>query len=228
MNEVMTAGRAWDTSKGVVVHTTRPDIPNLSDEVLVIWQDGRSRSPEQIKKAWALMGEIAAYQGETKDEVYDEQRTEFTLRHLEKLQAAFFSGKESSFHLSSASVSEARAFINMLVEIIIENSIPTKEPLYGLCDDLERYTYACLLNKKCAVCGQKTELHHVDAVGMGRNRNEISHIGMMCLPLCRKHHEEAHSIGNKRFLERYHLLPIPIDEQIAKRYRLKGDNHGEV
>lgn len=216
MSEVITAGRAWDTSKGVVVQTTRPDIPNLSDEVLVIWQDSRMRSPEQIKKAWALMGEIAAFQGETKDEVYDEQKTAFTLKHLETLQ-------DGLFHLSNATVSTARAFITMLVEIIIEYGIPTKEPLYGLCDDLERYTYACLMNRKCAVCGQKTELHHVDAVGMGRNRNEINHIGMMCLPLCRKHHEEAHSIGNKMFLERYHLLPIPIDEQIAKKYRLKGE-----
>ena len=215
MSEVMTAGRAWDTSKGVVVQTTRPDIPNLSDDVLVIWQDSRSRSPEQIKKAWALMGEIAAYQGESKDEVYNEQKTAFTLKHLETLQ-------DGLFHLSTATVSTARAFITMLVEIIIEYGIPTKEPLYGLCDDLERYTYACLMNKKCAVCGGKTELHHVDAVGMGRNRREISHIGMMCLPLCRVHHEEAHQLGNKMFLERYHLIPIPIDEQIAKKYRLKG------
>ena len=110
----------------------------------------------------------------------------------------------------------------MLVEIIIEYGIPTKEPLYGLCDDLARYTYACLMNKKCAVCGRKTELHHVDAVGMGRDRREINHIGMRALPLCREHHEEAHKIGNIAFLERYHLEPIAIDERIAKKYGLKG------
>ena len=219
MSEIITKGRAWDTEhKGVVVQTTRPDVPNLSDEVLVIWQDARMRSPEQIRKAWALMGEIAEYQGQTKDEVYREQSTAFSLKHLEILQGQLF-------HLSIATMSTARAFINLLIEIIIEFGIPTKEPLYGLCDDIPRYVYACLMHKKCAVCGKKTELHHVTAVGMGRNRREIDHIGMLALPLCGGidgHHEEAHRIGNRAFLEKYHLEPITIDANIAKKYNLKG------
>ena len=216
MSEIITPGKAWLTErKGWVVQTTRPDIPNLSDEVRVIWQDSRSITAEQRRKAWALMTEISVFQGQSKEETYGEQQAAFTLKHLEILQ-------DGLFHLSTATVSTARAFITMLVEIIIEYGIPTKEPLYGLCDDLERYTYACLMNKKCAVCGRKTELHHVDAVGMGRDRREINHIGMRALPLCREHHDEAHRIGNTAFLERYHLEPIAIDERIAKKYGLKG------
>jgi len=215
MSEIMTTGRAMESPSGVVVYTTRPPVNNLSNEVLVYWQDSRARTLEQIRKAWALMGEIAEYQGQGKDDVYREQSTAFSLKHLEILQGELF-------HLSTATVSTARAFINLLVEIIIEYGIPTKEPLYGLCDDLERYTYACLMNKKCAVCGKKTELHHVDAVGMGRNRREIDHIGMRCLPLCREHHDEAHRIGETAFQEKYHLLPIKIDQKIAKKYNLKG------
>lgn len=215
MSEIVTSGIAYETAKGVVVRTTRPAIDNLSDEVRVIWADSRMRSAEQIRKAWALMGEIAAYQGQDKDEVYREQSTEFSLRNLETLQGRMF-------HLSGATVSEARAFINLLIEIIIEFGIPTKEPLYGLCDDLERYTYACLMNKKCAVCGKKAELHHVDHVGMGYNRNEICHIGMRCLPLCREHHMEAHNIGQTAFDGKYHLVPIEINQEIAKKYRLRG------
>ena len=215
MSEVMTYGRAWETSKGTVIQTTRPPLDNLSDDVMVIWQDSRHMTPEQRRKAWALMTEIAAYQGETKDEVYAEQSSAFTLKHLDILQ-------EGLFHLSTATVTTARAFINMLVEIIIEYGIPTKEPLYGLCDDIERYVYACLMNKKCAVCGRKTELHHYDHVGLGRNRREIDHIGMRAYPLCRDHHEEIHRIGEKAFDEKYHLIPIEIDERIAKKYNLGG------
>lgn len=215
MSEIFTPGRAWDTSKGVVVQTTRPDLPNLSDDVTVLWHDSRHISDEQRRKAWALMTEIAMYQGQTKEDTYAEQKTAFTVKHLEILQGELF-------RLSTATVTMARAFITMLVEIIIEYGIPTKEPLYGLCDDIPRYVYACLMNKKCAVCGKKTELHHVTAVGMGRNRREIDHIGMQALPLCREHHEEAHRIGNPAFLERYHLVSIPIDERIAKKYNLKG------
>lgn len=215
MSEIMTTGRATESPQGVVVYTTRPPVDNLSDEVLVYWQDKRGISSEQRRKAWALMTEIADYQGQSKDDVYREQSTAFTLKHLEILQGELF-------HLSSATVSTARAFINLLVEIIVEYGIPTKEPLYGLCDDIERYVYACLMNKKCAVCGRKTELHHYDHVGMGRNRREIDHIGMRAYPLCRDHHEEIHLIGERAFDEKYHLAPIAIDPKIAKKYSLKG------
>ena len=215
MSEIMTTGRAMESPQGVVVYTTRPPVDNLSDEVLVYWQDSRARTLEQIRKAWALMGEIAECQGQGKDDVYREQSTAFSLKHLEILQGELF-------HLSTATVSTARAFINLLIEIILEYGIPTKEPLYGLCDDINRYVYACLMNKKCAVCGKKTELHHYDHVGMGRNRHEIDHIGMRAYPLCREHHEEIHLIGEKAFDEKYHLVPIAIDQKIAKKYYLKG------
>lgn len=216
MSEIMTTGRAMESPQGVVVYTTRPPVDNLSNEVLVYWQDKRGISSEQRRKAWALMTEIADYQGQSKDDVYAEQKTAFSIKHLEILQGELF-------RLSSATISTARAFINMLIEIILEYGIPTKEPLYGLCDDIERYVYACLMNKKCAVCGKKTELHHYDHVGMGRNRREIDHIGMRAYPLCREHHEEIHMIGERAFDEKYHLVPIAIDQKIAKKYNLKTE-----
>jgi hypothetical protein len=215
MSEIITAGIAYETPKGCVIKTTRPAVEHLSDEVRVFWSDNRCISAEQRRKAWALMTEIAAYQGQDKEDVYREQSAAFSIKNFESLQGHLF-------HLSTATVSEAREFINLLIEIIIEYGIPTKEPLYGLCDDLERYTYACLMNKKCAVCGRKTELHHVDHVGMGYNRKEINHIGMRCLPLCREHHMEAHNIGQTAFDAKYHLEPIAIDEKIAQKYRLRG------
>lgn len=221
MTGTITAGKAWETERrGTVIQTTRPDIPNLSDDVLVVWQDKRLRTPEQIRKAWALMGEIAEYQGQSKDDVYKEQSSAFSIKHLEILQGQLF-------HLSSATVTMARDFITLLVEIIIEYGIPTKDPLYSMCDDIRRYVYACLMHKKCAVCGRRTELHHVDAVGMGRNRHEIDHIGMRALPLCREHHDEAHRTGNDALMAKYHLESIEIDQQIAKKYKLNGGQNNE-
>lgn len=216
MSEIFTPGRAWDTSKGVVVQTTRPDLPNLSDDVTVLWHDSRHISDEQRRKAWALMTEIAMYQGQSKEDTYAEQKTAFTVKHLEILQGELF-------RLSTATVTMARAFITMLVEIIIEYGIPTKEPLYGLCDDIPRYVYACLMNKKCAVCGKKAEIHHCEGstVGMGRNRKTMVHLGLELMPLCREHHGECHNIGQKAFNEKYHLQGIPADEKICKKAGLK-------
>ncbi len=217
MSEITTPGRAWLTDKkGWVVQTTRPDVPNLSDNVTVLWHDHRGISSEQRRKAWALMTEIADYQGQTKDDVYREQSTAFTLKHLELLQGQLF-------HLSSATVSTARAFINLLIEIILEYGIPTKEPLYGLCDDIPRYVYACLMNKKCAVCGRKADIHHCEGstVGMGRNRKTMIHVGLELMPLCREHHNECHNIGQKAFNEKYHLEGVNATEEICKKVGLK-------
>jgi hypothetical protein len=214
MLEVVTAGRAYETERGVVIKTTRPPVENLSDEVQVLWQDRRARSLDQIRKAWALMGEIAEFQGQDKEDVYREQQIAFSAKSLGLLQ-------ESLFHLSTATVSEARAFIDLLIEIVVEYGIPTKQPLVEMCEDVSKYVYACMMHKRCAVCGHPADLHHVSTVGMGRDRKQINHLGLEALPLCRDHHSEYHTIGGTAFLNRYHLIPIKIDERIAKKYGLK-------
>lgn len=77
----------------------------------------------------------------------------------------------------------------------------------------------CLVYKKCCISGKRAELHHVDKVGMGRNRNEITHIGMKALPLSRKYHIEVHTIGQKAFEAKYHVFGVKIDEVIASKYK---------
>ncbi|MEG1776934.1 MAG: putative HNHc nuclease [Clostridia bacterium] len=185
------------------------------DAVQVGFPDGRSISPEQRRKAYALMGEIAAHTGYTPEEAKLTLKHEFVQRHMEAL-------KKELFSLSDCDVTTAREFISYLIEFVLEFDVPTSVPLVTLCDDLRRYVYACLVHKKCAVCGHKADLHHVDRVGMGRNRNEINHIGMRALPLCREHHQLLHSIVDGPFMEIYHLEAIPIDERIAKAYNLRA------
>ena len=89
-------------------------------------------------------------------------------------------------------------------------------------DDIGDYVYSCLINRKCAICGRKAELHHVERVGMGRNRDDIIHDGMECLPLCREHHAEAHTMPDDAFFDRYHLEGgIKLDKTLCKIYGLK-------
>ena len=103
---------------------------------------------------------------------------------------------------------------------MIEHDIPSKIPLYEQCEDIYRYVYSCALKKRCAISGRRAELHHVDAVGMGRDRDDIIHIGMRVLPLSREYHTLAHTKGNDWLLNEYHLEPITVDKQIAKVYKL--------
>ena len=212
---IQTDGRVYEQRGVVYVKTSRPAVDNLSDDVIVVWQDSRNRTAEQNRKAWALMTEIADYQGQEKEATYREQALAFTDKFLEILQGRLF-------HLSTATVSEASAFITMLIEIIVENGIPTKEPLYQMCEDVERYVYACLMNKKCCVCGKKADLHHVSTIGMGYNRNTKPQLGALVMPLCREHHTEYHTIGRTAFEERYHAVPVQMDKRIAGKYNISG------
>lgn len=219
---ISTEGRVYEQRGVVYVKTIRPAEDHLSDDVTVMWHDSREITPEQRRKAWALMTDIAVDtcgSKNDKDVVYRQQALEFTSKNLEILQGRLF-------HLSTATVSEASAFISMLVEIIIEYGIKTQEPLYKMCEDIHRYVYTSLINKKCAVCGRRAELHHVQAIGMGYNRNEKPQIGCMVLPLCREHHQEWHHIGGTEFGDKYHIEPVAMDERIAKVYGLSKKARG--
>jgi hypothetical protein len=65
------------------------------------------------------------------------------------------------------------AFQRFLVRFILDWDIPCNFPLLNFVDDIADYVYGCLIHKKCCICGAKADLHHLDHVGMGRNRNEI-------------------------------------------------------
>ena len=189
------------------------------DEVQIGLPDGRSITPDQRRKAYALMGEIAAYTGYTTEEAKLTLKHEFVQKHMEALQKELFS-------LADCDVTTAREFISYLIDFCLTFNVPTHQPLVALCDDLERYIYACLLCKKCCVCGKRAELHHVDRIGMGNDRTKVTHIGRLCLPLCREHHMEVDQIGDEALCAKYHITPVPIDDRIIKAYRLRSAKHG--
>ena len=60
---IATIGKVIEQPGSLTIQTARPDAENLSDTVTVLWQDCRTISPEQRRKAWALIGEIAAATG---------------------------------------------------------------------------------------------------------------------------------------------------------------------
>lgn len=178
--------------------------------------DPRRISPQQRRKAYALIRDISLWMGGTPME---------TVKELTKwiFQESEPATLEETFSLSDCSMEVARLYITFLIDFCLLHDVPCGEPLYKLAEDIGRYVWVCALNKRCAVCGRKAELHHVDAVGMGRNRKEICHIGMHVLPLCRTHHTEIHRIGHETFLRRYILEPVRVDERIADVYRLKKE-----
>lgn len=216
MSEIMTTGRAMESPSGVVVYTTRPPVDNLSDMVTIVWMDKRQISPEQRRKAYALMGEVSVWSGMTKDEVKLTFKHDFLKRHIEGLNKELFS-------LADCDMTTAREFISYVIDFMLEFDVPSRQPLYDLADDIPRYVYGCLMQKKCAVCGKKADIHHCEGstVGMGRNRKTMIHLGLELMPLCREHHRECHDMGQTAFNEKYHLQGIEADEKICKKVGLK-------
>lgn len=184
-------------------------------ECLVQPIDSRPLSDKQRKACYALLREISDYTGMGADPTKEYMKLKFMVEELQETGDKIFS-------LSNAPMSLVCAFQRFLVRFILDWDIPCNFPLLNFVDDVADYVYACLLNKKCCVCGRHADLHHTDHVGMGRDRDEIIHEGMMALPLCREHHTECHTIGQQTFEDKYHLIHgIELDKTLCRIYKLK-------
>lgn len=185
-------------------------------ECLVQPIDSRPLSDKQRRMCYALLREIAAYTGDSEQQTKELFKIKFLADELVETG-------ETIFSLSNAPMSLVCAFQRYLIRFILDWDVPCSIPLLEYVDDIDDYVYGCMVNKKCCVCGKPAELHHVDRVGMGRNRDEIVHEGMEALPLCREHHNEIHRIGEGVFLPHYHLNGgVILDKTLCRIYGLKA------
>lgn len=165
------------------------------------FDDGRHISAEQRKKAYATIRDIADYTGN----LPEVQKEDMKFLHRERTGDAYFS-------LSNCSMDTAREFINTMMDYVIENGVPLTERGFERTDDIGRYLYACIKNKKCAICGKDGEIHHEDAIGMGNNRRSVDDSGYRKICLCREHHTIAHQMGVVRFREMYKVYGIVVKD----------------
>lgn len=209
-------------------------------ECEVYLHDGRSLSPAQRRKIFAMVKDITSYvsgldkQRRAEREILcslqllylidqsdaEQVRRQLTYNYCQLCNIDLFSLSNRSSN--TIDMSTARDFIDWLVELSIVHGIPCIDTLINRCEDVGRYLCACLMHKRCAICGKKADLHHVDAVGAGRNRKEILHLGMKALPLCRDHHREAHNLGKNSFESKYHISGVVLDEPLCKALGLKA------
>lgn len=184
-------------------------------ECLVQMVDSRPLSDTQRKICYSLLREISDYTGQGLDPTKEYMKLKFMVEDLEQTQDKLFS-------LSNAPMSLVCAFQRYLIHFILDWDIPCRFSLLKYVDDVSDYLYHCLITKKCCVCGRPTELHHIDRVGMGRDRTDIIHEGMEALPLCHEHHTEAHTVPDDDFFGKYHLPGgVVLDKTLCRLYGLK-------
>lgn len=183
---------------------------------LVQMVDNRPLSDKQRKMCYALLREISDYTGQGIDPTKEWMKLKFMTEDLEQTADKLFS-------LSNAPMSLVCAFQRFLIRFILEWDIPCSFSLLEYADDVADYIYHCLVTKHCCICGMPTDLHHIDRVGMGRDRNDIIHEGMEVLPLCREHHTEAHTMPDAEFFEKYHIPGgVTMDKTLCRLYGLKA------
>lgn len=190
-------------------------------DCLVQMVDARPLSDKQRKACYALIREIAEYTGMGNDPTKEYMKLKFLADDLGETADKIFS-------LSNAPMSLVCAFQRFLVRFILDWDIPCRFSLLEFVDDIQDYIYSCLVNKKCVICGKHADLHHVDHVGIGSDRDEIIHEGMQAMPLCRVHHTECHTIGQQTFNEKYHFdKGIELDKTLCRIYGLKRRKNDE-
>lgn len=154
-------------------------------------------TPEQRKKIYGILRDIEAYTGENIEKIKADTK------------ASFISVTEyGDFSLSNCSKELAADYLEYLIRLAFELGVPLSEnPAEGL-ENIENYLKMCLDKRKCCVCGRPGEIHHVDTIGMGRDRIKVDDSEYRKMCLCREHHTEYHTIGPEEFEKKYHVYGV--------------------
>lgn len=183
--------------------------------------DPRQARPKQRALFFALIHDIWEWTGQPEEWLKAYFYSRYTIRT---------NGKSISLANGTVStVSDATYLIDDVVDFIFTYGVPVKVGYELLPRDEEHFQWRCIRHKKCLICGRHADFHHMDAVGMGRNRDHIDHTKHRVAALCRKHHTEIHKIGVPVFLKKHHLtrIGIKVSKKTLKELKIKGDyNHG--
>lgn len=175
----------------------KPIIANFDVDV----QEQRVRlnqiSPEQRRKIYALFNDIANYTGNTPDNEKE------TMKRLFIKETQY-----EPFSLSNCSAKLAGEFIEWMIDFCFKHGIGISEHPLRTLGDIEKYVRMCLKYRICCVCGRSGQIHHWDAIGMGRDRTTVDDSGLRKICLCEEHHIEAHTIGANEFEDKYHLYGV--------------------
>ena len=183
------------------MHRLRKFADNKQPTIQIDIDDGRHISPEQRKKIFAMLRDMAMYTG------YD-------IRDMEQWMKYFYYAKTGaeSFSMSDCSMDQANKFLTFILDFCFENGIPFKMKTWDAIPDMYPKAIQCLRHRQCVICGKlHSDIDHFIPVGRG-SRKLVDHRKLYFECLCREHHTERHQMGAKSFIEKYHIRPIKLSE----------------
>lgn len=172
--------------------------------------DGRRITPSQRKKIYALINDLCEYTGDVPE--YWKEKFKFMVETIFGID---------EFSLSDCSVTVGNYMILTILEFLFQNDIPFRTKTWDSIPNDFPKQMLCIKKKLCVICGKPgADIAHVQTVGMGRNRTKINHTGMYIMSLCRECHIRQHQMGISSFMQKYHIKPIKVTEEIAKELHL--------
>ena len=180
----------------------------------VIIQEKDSITREQQKHIYALIGDIAEYEGFPDEVIKSQEKYRFMLK--ESLE------DWPSFKTNAMKKQQASRFIEMLIEYCIVNEIPFRRQQFYLTADTSRMIYLLTMHRQCVVCGAPhADVHHAtNLIGIGNLRKEHDHWNSTYLALCRAHHTEVHALGLTEFCDRYYVKPVKLTRDELEQIRV--------
>lgn len=168
---------------------------------------------KQRRKIFALVKDIEAHTGQPMQ----------YMKEMFQNYVSFLYGYDKRISLSNCSRTQANQIIEVTLDWIFHNDIPLAYKTSDLLKQDKSFLYWSTVNRNCVICGKPhSDLAHRYAVGKGRNRNKINHVGNQVLALCRSHHNEQHQIGMDTFNNKYHLTDSWVDVNERLNKMLKG------
>lgn len=184
---------------------------NQRPTVEICLSDNRKISPDQRKKIYALIGDIANYTGYSIPQ---------EMPAVMKWQYLTDTGKEM-FSLSDCSMTQANDYLTWLLDFCFDNNIGFKTRTWDMLPNDYGMVMRCCKHRKCIICLEPADIDHTfGTVGMGCNRRDVNNSNSYFLPLCRAHHQERHQLGALTFLNKYHIRPVKLNAQTIKELRI--------
>lgn len=214
-----------DNEEWIAIKPTEPlnldhieTVSGSKDEFYIDWElaDRRKMRAKQRRLFFALINDIVQWSVMPQEYVKD----------MFYLQYSAYTGKEISLADSSkTSVSDVNVLIDLVIDFMFEWNVPFKEGYKQLPREEQYFIYQCCRHRRCLVCGDYADIHHLDTVGMGMNRDHVDHTQKHVMPLCRTHHENYHQLGAEKFAELYHvpINGIKLDAETLKKLGVKGN-----
>lgn len=213
-------------SKGLYdVVITNVEIPEQAIDLLNLGKpidvdcsviDPNSITGKQRRLIFALCNDIESHTGQPRE----------YMREMFQDYVTFLYGYDKRISLSDCTRTQASQVIEVTLDWIFHNDIPLAYKTSDLLKQDKSFLYWSTVNRNCVICGKPhSDLAHRYAVGKGRNRNKINHLGNQVLALCRNHHTEQHQIGMDTFNNKYHLTDswVDVDERLNRM--LKGEKN---